>query len=238
MISESPCILRRVLIAAVFACIASQELAQSKDPALPVSMEPNHHIRFDNGRVRVYDVQVPKGTWTKFHEHTWDNFFVFIIPTTQAYEFSDGRHETREVKPGDVGFSSTATGPYTHRVTAQGELPLHVVDIEILNNAQLGSGPAPPKRPDSSFKMVMENPRGRAYDIVLKPGQSTTVFSRPANTGIFAVSGGRDSENPEDRSPRLWDSEPGDFRWSDASEKLTIRNDSAKDEEFVEIELF
>jgi hypothetical protein len=37
----------------------------------------------------------------------------------------------------------------------------------------------------------MENSRGRAYDIVLKPGESTAVFTRPANTGIFAISGGR-----------------------------------------------
>jgi hypothetical protein len=213
-------------------------IAQSKDQGVPVSTEPSHHVRFDNGRVRVYDVRVPLGKWTEFHEHSWDNFFVFMIPTTQAYEFSDGRHGTREVKAGDVGFSSTAAGPYTHRVSAQGVLPLHVVDIEILNNAQLGSGAAGPKRPEGSLKMVLENPRGRAYDIVLKPGQSTAVFTRPANTGIFAVSGGRVSETAGGKAARLWDSEPGDFRWNDNPEKLTIKNESTRDEEFVEIELF
>jgi hypothetical protein len=161
-----------------------------------------------------------------------------MIPTTQVYEFSDGRHGTRKVKAGDVGFSSTAAGPYTHRVSAQGALPLHVVDIEILNNATLGSGVAGPKRPESSFKVLSENPRGRAYDMVLKPGQSTAVFVRPANTGIFAVSGGRVSETAEGKAPRLWDSELGDFRWNDSPEKLTIKNESSRDEEFVEIEIF
>jgi hypothetical protein len=213
-------------------------IAQSKDPVVPVSNEPSHHIRFDNGRVRVHDVQVPLGKWTEFHEHSWDNFFVFMIPTTQAYEFSDGRHGTREVKAGDVGFSSTAAGPYTHRVSSQGVLPLHVVDIEILNNATLGSGVAGAKRPESSFKIVLENPRGRAYDIVLHPGQSTAVFARPANTDIFAVSGGRMSETAEGKAPRLWDSEPGDFRWNDNPEKLTIKNEGSRHEEFVEIEIF
>jgi hypothetical protein len=229
---------RKLLGIGLAVVLVLPSFAQSKDPALPVSKEPSHHIRFDNGRVRVYDVQVPKGQWTEFHEHTWDNFFVFMVPTTQAFEFSDGRHGTREVKAGDVGFSSTATGAYTHRVRAQGELPLHVVDIEILNDATLGSGVAGPKRPDGSFKMVLENPRGRAYDIVLKPGQSTAVFTRPGNTGIFAVSGGRVSETAGGKAPRLWDSEPGDFRWNDLPEKLAIKNESGKDEEFVEIEIF
>jgi hypothetical protein len=83
----------------------------------------------------------------------------------------------------------------------------------------------------------MENSRGRAYDIVLKSGESTAVFARPANTGIFAISGGRVSETADGKAPRLWDSEPGDFRWNDVSERLTITNASASDEEFVEIEI-
>lgn len=225
-------------IAAAFTFVALPAVGQSKDPSLPVSMEPNHHVRFDNGRVRVYDVQVPKGMWTQFHEHAWDNFFVFINPTTLAFEFNDGRPGTRQVKPGDVGFTSTATGPYTHRVSSAGGLPLHVVDIETLNNVPLGSGAAAPKRPEPSFKIVMENSRGRAYDLVLKPGETTAVFVRPANTGVFAVSGGRVSETPDGKAARLWDSEPGDFRWNEVSERLTITNNSARDEEFVEIEIF
>jgi hypothetical protein len=216
--------------------IALPASAETKDPAVPVSKEPSHHIRFDNGRVRVYDVRVPAGKWTGFHEHTWDNFFVFITPTTEDYEFSDGRKGTREVKAGDVGFSSTATGSYTHRVTPRGE-PLHVVDIEILNNAKVGSDAASVKRPEF-FNIVLENLRGRAYDLVLKPGESTPAFIRAAHTGILAVSGGRVSETLEGKAPRLWDSEPGDFRWDELPERLTLTNNSPHDEQFVEIELF
>jgi hypothetical protein len=223
------------LLAVVFTYIAFPDIARSKDPALPVSNEPSHHIRFDNGKVRVYDVRVPAGYWTEFHEHTQDNFFVFIIPTTQDYEFSDGRKGTREVKAGDVGFASTATGPYIHRVTPRSE-PLHVVDIEILKNAKLGSDRAAKR--SESFKVVLENPRGRAYDLILKPGQSTSLFTRAPNTGIFVVSGGRVSETPEGKAPRLWDSEPGDFRWNELPERLTLTNASPQEEHFVEIELF
>jgi hypothetical protein len=140
--------LKLKLLTGLFTCVALSALAQQKDSVVPVSREPSHHIRFDNGRVRVYDVRLPPGNWTLFHEHSWDNFFVFIVPATQDYEFIDGRHGTREVNPAEVGFTSTATGPYTHRARVEGKHPLHVVDIEILNNAQVGSGVAAPKRPE------------------------------------------------------------------------------------------
>jgi hypothetical protein len=117
-------------------------------------------------------------------------------------------------------------------------VPFHVVDLEVLNNAKLGSDLATAKRPESVSKVVLENERGRAYDMVLKPGASTGVFTRAANTGIFAVSGGSVTETPEGKAARLWDSEPGDFHWSDAPERLTITNGSASDVEFVEIEIF
>jgi hypothetical protein len=227
-----------IFLAGVSALMALPPIAQSQDPVVPVSMERNHHVRFDNGKVRIYEVQLPKGKWTGFHEHTADNFYVYINATSQAFEYADGRHGTRDVKAGEVGFASTAKGPYTHRVAAEGDVPFHVVDLEILNNAKLGADSATAKRPESSFKVVMENSRGRAYDIVLKAGESTGPFTRPANTGIFAVSGGRVSETAEGKAPRLWDSEPGDFHWSDLSETLTITNSSASNVEFVEIEIF
>lgn len=225
------------LLGGAFALAALSALADSKNPVVPVSVEPNHHVRFDNGRVRVYEVQLPKGKWTGFHEHTADNFFVFINTTSSVFEFADGRRAVRQVKAGEVGFASTAQGPYTHRVGADGDVPFHVVDIEVLNNARLGSSLATAKHPESVFRIVMENERGRAYDMVLKPGESTGVFTRAANTGIFAVSGGRVSETPVGKAARLWDSEPGDFRWSDATERLTITNGSPSDIEFVEIEI-
>jgi hypothetical protein len=227
-----------VLLAGALALTTLQSVSQPKHAVVPVSMELNHHVRFDNGRVRVYDVKLSNGKWTEFHEHAADNFFVFINPTSQAFEYADGRQGTRQVKAGEVGFASTATGPYTHRVAPAGDVPVHVVDLEILTNAKLGPDVVAPKRPESSFAVGLENSRGRAYGMVLKAGETTAAFTRPANTGIFAVSGGRISETPVGKAPRLWDSEPGDFHWSEASERLTITNRSASDVQFVEIEVF
>jgi hypothetical protein len=51
----------KLTLAFLAVSIASPAIPASKDPVLPVSKEPSHHIRFDNGRVRVYDVHFPKG---------------------------------------------------------------------------------------------------------------------------------------------------------------------------------
>jgi hypothetical protein len=78
------------LLAGSVTFIALAATPQSKDPVVPVIKEPGHHIRFDKGRVRVYDVRVPTGKWTEFHEHSWDNFFVWVLncarqtPTTTS----------------------------------------------------------------------------------------------------------------------------------------------------------
>lgn len=225
------------LVAGLLAGTTSLVTAQSKDSYVPVSQEPNHHVRFDNGTVRVYEVQLAKGQWTLFHEHTADNFFVQMATTSQVVEYSDGRRSAKQLTAGDVGFASTEAGPYIHRVGCDGDVPFHVVDIEILTKGRLGSGSATAKRTESPFKLVLENTRGRAYDMVLKAGESTASFMRPGNTAIFAVSGGRISEWAEAKAPRLWDSQPGDFRWVDKPERLTIKNDSASTVELVEIEL-
>jgi len=73
--------------------------------------------------------------------------------------------------------------------------------------------------------------------MILKPSETTELFTRPANTLIVALSGGRVTEVMEGK-PRFWDSEPGDFQWVNAPEKLTIKNDGAMDLDVVEFEIF
>jgi hypothetical protein len=113
-----------------------------------------------------------------------------------------------------------------------------VVDIEINSNSRLGSNVETPKRPEKNFAVVLENSRGRAYRMILKAGEMTEAFTRPANTAIVALSGGRVREVTEGKLPRFWDSEPGNFRRVDVPERLTIRNDGVIDLELFEIEVF
>ena len=141
------------------------------------------------------------------------------------------------MKAGQIGFASTAKGPYTHRIEATGDVPYRVVVIELLSETNAVAAADVSGRPEPTFSTVLENSRGHAYRVVLKPGESSGVFTRPANTGIIAITGGRTSELADGKAPTLWDSEPGNLRWTTTSEKLMLRNESDSTVEFIEIEI-
>jgi hypothetical protein len=94
------------------------------------------------------------------------------------------------------------------------------------------------QRPGPAFKVALENPRGRVYRVTIAPGESTETFTRPAGSALFAISAGRISENIDGKPARLWDLEPGHFRWFETSEKLSVKNESPTPIDLVEIELF
>jgi hypothetical protein len=211
--------------------------AQGSDVVVPVYQESHHRVRFDNGIIRVYEVKIKKGESVLFHQHSADNFAVRITTSTIADQRLGGQSTVRLGKAGNVSFASTATGPYTHRLGAVDDV-FHVVDVEIDSTSRLGPNVETPKRPEKNFAVVLENSRGRAYRMILKAGETTPIFTRPANTAIVALSGGRITEVTEGKPPRFWDSEPGNFRWISAPDRLTIKNEGVIDLDVVEIEIF
>ena len=231
---------KQEIIRALCVCIfiSLPAAAQSPDNVVPVSAEANHRIRFDNGTVRMYEVELPKGKSTAFHEHTLDNFAVQLVATTRAIELKGGQRVDASVQAGQTGFSSTAKGPYSHRVEATGDVPYRVIAMEIFSANKIDKDAVRVKRSPPFTVAVQENPRGQAYRLILKPGETSGPFERPANTAIFAIRGGRTSELIDGKAPRLWDSETGNFRWTDEPLRLSIRNEGVTAIEFVEIEVF
>ena len=232
---------RRSLTLVLFAvCGAIAVLAPSAavgQPAQPVTAEPNHKIRLDNGTVRMYEVVLPVGASTLMHEHRADSFSIIFRNAEITNEPLAGAGVKFPVPAGAVGFASTASGPYSHRILASGNEPFHVIALELLS-PKPGTPPAADRRPSAPFTVVADNVRGRAYRYSLAPGESTGVFTRHAGTAVFAISAGRIAETAEGKAPRLWDFEPGHFRWVDAAENLSVRNEGAAPLQLVEIEVF
>lgn len=218
--------------------LPGQMLAQGSDVIVPVYNESHHRVRFDNGIVRVYEVNLKKGESTLFHEHAADNFAVRISTTSIVEQRLGEQSNMRPSKAGTVALASTAKGPYTHRLGCIDDASYRVVDVEINSKSRLGPDVETPKRPEKTFAVVSETSRGRVYRMILKAGETTEVFTRPANTAIVALSGGRITEVTEGKPPRYWDSEPGNFRWAGTSDRLTIKNEGVIDLDVIEIEIF
>ena len=234
MVKATRCRLFAALLATLAAVCASGALAQG-DGTRPVSAEPNHKIRFDNGAVRLYVVSLPAGKGTLMHEHRADSFSVIFSDAGMIVEPLGSEPMGYQPPAGFVGFTP-APNPYSHRVIAPGQSPFHVAALELISPPQ--GAPHAVRRTSPAFTIALENSRGRAYRYVLGPGESTGPFQRFARTAIFAVSSGRISETGEGKTPRLWDFEAGHFRWTDAPEQLSIKNEGAAKVEVVEVEVF
>jgi len=172
-----------------------------------------------------------------WHEHRADTFSVVFRATEAMNEEKGGTPATFTIPAGHVAFASDSKEPYVHRVTATADTPFHVVDIELLSPMPVGVQ-IPPKRSDPPFQVALENTRGRVYRFLLNPGEVTESFTRPARSVLFAISGGRISEHSEGKAPKLWDFEPGHFRWFDTRERLILKNEGTTPVELVEIEIY
>lgn len=212
-------------------------IAQAPEGVVPITSEPEHKIRFDNGKVRLVEVVLPKGKSSLFHEHRADAFFVFFRTAEITSEPFGEKPVVTTTPAGSVHFRPTADGPYVHRVIASGAEIVHVSALELLESAAAGPASAPQDR-FPPFEVALENSRGRIFRLKLGPGEATEAFTRPAGTAIFAVSSGRISEKREGNPERLWDFEPGHFRWVEIGEVLSLRNGGSAPIEWVEIEVF
>ena len=227
-----------MLLCCLFAIVVSSPgAAQTPVGVVPITAEPEHKIRFDNGRVRMYEVLLPKDRATQVHEHRADSFAVNFGAAEITNEFLGGKAVVLHTTPGTTSFTSTAQGPYSHRVIASGDSTFHVIAMELLSRTPAATRIDMP-RPGPAFAPILQNARGRAWRISLAPGESTGSFTRPAGTAVFAITGGRISEFTDGKPARLWDFEPAYFRWYDASEQLSVRNDGPTPIELVEVEVF
>jgi len=111
----------------------AQPLAHPPEP-LPAGYldEGLHHWFFENQYVRVYDVRIPPGVTTAFHQHTLDSVLVFVSGGTVSTQFEGKEWTKGTYEPGSVKFSADGKKPFTHRVRNDGDAEYHVVVIQFL----------------------------------------------------------------------------------------------------------
>jgi hypothetical protein len=210
--------------------------AQLPTGVVPITSEPNHKLKYENDRVRMIEASVPNGKTTLYHEHQYDGFFVFFRSKGFASEPFHGKRVVTDLPVGAVVFIPAANAPYIHRVNAGRDQDALVSVVELKAPSSVPTNAAELRFPP--FETVLENARGRVYRLKLNPGESSDRFTRPAGTAIFAISSGQISEQAEGKPKSLLTLEPGQFRWADTEEKLTVTDEGQTSVELVEIEVF
>ncbi len=178
--------------------------------AVPVRLEPMHHLVLENADVRAYDVIVPVERATLFHVHALDYFYVVLGDAALRSETQGQAPTGLPVQRGQVRFTP---GPITHRVVNTGATPFHNVTVELLRPASGSSAQLPALRAGSPQAIVLENERLRATRVVLEPGTATPALALTARTLVIPVVRGTARIDVAGEGPRTVDLEAGAVTW-------------------------
>lgn len=221
------------------ACIALLPLAAAAEDerVVPAHEEPRHVPKLTNAWVRVIDVEIPEGERTLFHAHALDYPFLMVTSVTLRNQAYGEAAKDMPIKRGLVGYYSASTqGTYTHRFINLGPGTFRAIGIELLQPApRSGAGSAPiPEQP--GIATVLDNPRVRAYRIVLQPGQTLGPVRIAGPSLRVALTPGLIADQAPGAEAVETEITPAKFSFSENARVTTLTNRGDQPVEMVEFE--
>lgn len=207
----------------------------ASEPYASVEHATFHQLVFTNDDVAVLKNLYPPRGDSDYHVHPRDLFFVLVSAAHMSTQrpgqpLTEAQHQPA----GSVGYNLIATEPFVHRVINNDEQPLAVVAVEIRRPTPSGS--ALTDRGDA-YVQILDNPRLRAWRVMLAPGQNVAALTQRANGVRIVVRGGLLRTQRSGVSDQTLAIENGDFAYQEAGETRTLHNVGKTTIELVELEL-
>jgi hypothetical protein len=201
--------------------VAPGLLAQSP---VPVYREPRHRLVWEEGSVRVLDVQIAPGDTTLFHIHDTPILYVRVAVSPVAVQVlgADWANDPSRFYPGAINSdTSYVLKPVTHRVTNVGTTPFRLIGI---TNAGSGTARAP-GTPKTDLPGVLEQTSSwfEASRLVLPPAAESPWHMASAPLIIVQPGGARIYAEREGEAARLLD-EPASWVTFPAGSRYRFRN--------------
>ena len=222
------------------AALALSTLAMAADepataPYASVEHATFHQLVFANDDVAVLKNLYPPRGDSEYHIHPRELFFVLVTAAHMSTQQPGQPLSEPQHRPaGSVGYNLMAAEPFVHRVINNDDQPLAVVAVEIRRHAPSGS--ALTNRGDA-YAQIFDNPRLRAWRVVLAPGQSVAALTQRANGMRVVVRGGLLRTSRPGVPDQTLALENGDFAYQEAGETRALFNAGAATVELVEFEL-
>jgi quercetin dioxygenase-like cupin family protein len=203
------------------------------DTPIPVVGEPMHRTVFENGTLRVLDVQIPPGATSLFHTHVIPSVIVYLTASTNRSEsWPDGAILTREILPGQSRYAAYDEKPLSHRVTNTGTGLFRVFDIELLRKPPAAGAFAPLSGVTAQWteKLV------RSSNLVLKPGAKLALPATLSAHFLVAIRGAARLTASSAKSETFtlkW----GDYRFVPPQSGLELETSGPEPSEVVLLEL-
>ncbi len=113
---------------------SSQQAREPETGFVDVRDEPQHHHRFENEFVRVYDVRFAPGESSLYHRHSKDTMYVTVFDTKvydHTFQTEEDQAQTHELPLGLSLCRPHASEPLTHKVRNVGEGLMHMIGAEV-----------------------------------------------------------------------------------------------------------
>ncbi len=150
--------------------------------SLPGSLESHHHLRFQNGYVRVMETRLEPGEETLLHSHPIESAVVFLTDGQFRIIQDDGSAKEESVVAGAVAFGDSAI---VHKTANIGRETARVVTVEIFS---LQPPDAHAQLPDAG-ETLLENAKARLARVHAARAQPVW-FDSPTPTVIVAETAG------------------------------------------------
>ena len=204
---------------------------------VPVERASFHHLVFANDDVAVLNNSYPPGGDSGFHGHFRDLFYVVIQPgNTSGQRVGQPLSAAPETLAGAAGYSPVGAGPRVHRVVNGDKSAAQIIVVEIRRPSPLGEE-ASSRAGAPGYEQIVDNPRMRAWRLILAPGQSVPAISQGGNGVRIVVRGGLLTTMTSGGPDQTLLLKAGDFAVQSAGETRALRNGGAETFELVEMEL-
>ena len=209
------------------ATISAAQAQPTKTLALPtgetieyveVRDEPRHRHKFENERVRLYDVLIPPGDTTLYHRHSENTVYVIIQGSRFRSQLAGGPPVENDLPLRAAFFETQAENPIIHQVSNIGDRTARLIGVEIYEKDEtITREPftAAHSTLPAAFDVFQSLSQVRIYRVYLAPGQSTGAFGAGFSSMMIFLNGGKLSSGVV---------KPGDYQWSDGTEPQTLTN--------------
>jgi mannose-6-phosphate isomerase-like protein (cupin superfamily) len=234
-------LIKRMVALGFSLCLAAPSLAfavQPPEPAAnPVEQASFHQLVFADEDVAILNNLYPPKGDSGFHAHHRDLFAVVVQPSpSSGQRVGEPLTAMPASSAGTTAYSQVGAEPRIHRVVNDGEGVFQIIVIELRRATPSGTSTSS-RDLAPQYKLILDNPRLRAWRLVLAPGESAPAVSQ-SNKGVrVVVRGGLLTTI----APGLQDQQlalrPGDFAVQAAGTTRALRNGGDGTIELVEVEL-
>ncbi len=152
--------------------------------SLPGHIEPHHHLRFQNGYVRVMETRLEPGQETHEHSHPLEAAVIFLTDGQFRIRHDDGTTEESTCTRGTVGFGAA---PTVHRTKNIGQEIARVLVVEIFSQPPASGNES---ANHSTGELLLENDRVQVSSERLSKDAAVTL-SGVTPSVVVAMNQGR-----------------------------------------------